>query len=267
MQVVMLMLLLVLGFAPAAGHAAGADPLPRRPQPWLAGGLVLALFRTRLAFPFVTLRQREPQPQPQPEAAGSGAAPVVLDLAPGVRCTVVFAHGTARRLLEVEDAVLARALGSERPLPPLDLDRGPGLDPASVVARTREECMALLAGCARPSSPPQPLAAPASAVEPEPPIRGRLLAHGETGRFLRGRVVPGCYYVDVAEDSGAERRVWGNDLKERMRRAGPLPGARLELRPAGVRRVRVSEPGADGSTRMREVNKRLWEVRVLDQPE
>ncbi len=251
--------LLACAAAPASGGHG-----PKEGHSIHAAAFALGLRRMRLAFPFVSLLRREAEGRAQPEAVleETARAPVVLAIAPGVRCTVSFEHRTARRLLEISDERLARRLGSERPLEPLDLDYGPGLDEAQILERTLRECAQLVGpGEEMPAAAVQVEAPP---EQPQEVHRGVLLEHGEAARLIRGTPIAGCYCVDLAvPPRGASRRIWGNDLRLKLQRAQVRLGDEVELKLVGTQRVRISETRPDGSRSLREVNKRIWEVQVL----
>ncbi|MCR4471168.1 DUF5710 domain-containing protein [Burkholderia sp. SCN-KJ] len=112
---------------------------------------------------------------------------------------------------------------------------------------------------------PAELSTPVAEAKPVDTLAGELLEHG-TARYEHKPDESYSYYVRYRDDAGAERTVWGVDLKRAIAESGAKVGDTVSLKNLGRTPVTVQEPVRDDAgkvigTQPKDTIRNAWEVK------
>lgn len=109
--------------------------------------------------------------------------------------------------------------------------------------------------------------------KPADGLSGELLEHG-SARYQHKQDAAYSYFVRYRDDGGAERTVWGVDLKRAVEASGAKVGDAISLKDHGETAVTVEEPiydaaGKQVGTQPKETQRNTWDVQrvVSAEPE
>ncbi|KUZ76893.1 hypothetical protein WI37_16065 [Burkholderia ubonensis] len=118
---------------------------------------------------------------------------------------------------------------------------------------------------------PDAVPTPGAEAKPVDTLAGELLEHG-AARYEHKPDESYSYYVRYRDDAGAERTVWGVDLKRAITESGAKVGDTVSLKNLGRTPVTVQEPVRDDTgkvigTQPKDTIRNAWEVKRSASPE